>query len=66
MLYFMRDHVKIEAMDSTTSIITIQCDSEIANDILLLTDYLAHASRWVKTQIRVERASLAGRVKRVS
>jgi len=58
MLYFMADHVKIEAMDSNTSIITIQCPSAIATDILTLIDYLAHASRWLKIRISASRSSL--------
>jgi hypothetical protein len=57
MLYFMKDYVKIETIDEKNSIITIQCPSELADDLLHLVDYLAHASRWVKTQIRVSRAS---------
>lgn len=58
MLYFMSEHCKIEALDDKTSIVTIQCPTLLATDILELTDYLAHASRWLKIRGAASRASL--------
>lgn len=58
LLYFMADKCKIEALDDKTSIITVECPTSLANDILELTDYLAHASRWLKIRGAASRASL--------
>lgn len=64
MQYFMADNVKIEALDDLTSIITIQCPTALATDILSLIDHLAHASRWLSIRGRVSHASLKARVSR--
>ena len=61
MLYFARDHIKIEAMDENTSIITIQCPNEISKELITLLDTLSAASRWVTTQIRMERCTLVNK-----
>lgn len=66
MLSFMKDHVKIEAMDLDTSIITIQCPSSIAKELLQFIDVMIHVARWTDRRLRMNRASLAGRLSRVA
>ena len=65
MRYFsLADHVKVEAFDHDTSIITVMCPKDLARDILLLTDALAQASRFISVRGRVAHASLMAKEKR--
>lgn len=59
--FFHKDHVKIEQLDADSSIITIQCPTFLASDILSLIDTLAHSARWVGTQCRMSRTSFINR-----
>lgn len=66
MRYFAADHVKVEPLDANDSIITIQCSTFLAADILELIDSLAHACRWTNTQCRMTRTSLVNKGRNVA
>jgi len=61
MKFFMHEHVKVEASENGTALITVRVPAYMATDIIELADHIIHCSRWLRTRSRAQEAVDAAR-----